>query len=158
MNKNYFTMLSTGLLIAIITSSCESHETKADEDFTIYKNEKMMAKDSEIKPQETLQVVPKIIQQKKIDTYSDWTKFKNETEKKITINENKIKELKNNSAITSKTLKKIIHIEEDNNDLRKQMDDYKEEMKMMWDNFKTKIDEDVTKINAELNDIKGASK
>ena len=48
----------------------------------------------------------------------------------------------------------MVSLEKDNNDLRKNMDQYKEEVKVMWENFKTKMNHDVNEIHIELKDIK----
>lgn len=138
---------------AIILFSCESHEQKADEVFEQVKVERMMSKDTAI-INKALQPPEKTDPLKKNEYIDEWTKFKMETERKIVANENLIKEIKTIPNASAKLLKEVTSLEQENNDLRKEMDVYKEEAKVLWENFKTQINHDVNKIGIDLKDIK----
>ena len=149
----FFSSTIISCFSVLILFSCESHEQKADEVFQQVKEERMMSKDSAI-IDKALQPPEKTDPLKKIEYIDEWTKFKMETEKKIVANENLIKEIKTIPNASSKLLKEVTSLEQENNDLRKEMDVYKEEAKVMWENFKTKINYDVNKIGIDLKDIK----
>lgn len=155
-NINFFSRIVTVCFSVMILVSCESHEQEKDNAFEQVKEEKMTANenisDSVIK--EIVEEPKKLGSAMKNENPDEWTKFKIDTEKKIRTNENKIKEIKGIPNADSKLLRTILSLEKDNNDLRKQMDEYHEEMKMKWENFKTKINHDVNEIGIELKDIK----
>lgn len=154
---NFIIIIGCSLLTGVV--SCESHEQKADEAFDTVKKEKKLTKDTLLTIEDiTVEDIaveekkPEVIKEK--EHLSDWDKFKIETEKKILINEELIKEIKGKPNASSKLLKTMISLEKDNNDLRKNMDQYKEEVKVMWEKFKTKINHDANEIHIELKDIK----
>jgi len=144
------TMFFTCFYLFILVS-CESHEQKADDAFDIVKAEKLRIKDTIVIENKIPETSTKVFSVKEIE--SDWSKFKNEIEKKIFLNENIIKEIKSNPNVNAKLLKKVTSLEQDNNELRKKMDQYKEEVEVMWENFKTEINHSVNDIGIELKDI-----
>ena len=135
--------------------SCESHEQKADvSDSSIVKSILPIDTNSN-----TLIEAPKKADPiMKNETLSDWEKFKIETEKKIVANENKIKEIKSIPNENAQLFRKVSSLEKDNNDLRKQMDDYNLDEKARWGKFKLKMNQDVTDIGNELSDMKPSTK
>lgn len=137
----------------MIFVSCESPEQKTDEAFEHVKEEKMMAKDSFIAEKEITKVQTKVEIVMKNESVDEWKKFKLETEKRILTNENKIKEIKGIPDSNTKLYRQVTTLEKDNNDLRRQMDEYNEEMKVKWESFKVKINHDVNEIGIELQDI-----
>lgn len=137
----------------MIFVSCESPEQKTDEAFQLVKEEKMMAKDSFIAEKEITKVASKVEVVIKNESVDEWKKFKLETEKRILINENKIKEIKGIPDSNTKLYRQVATLEKDNNDLRRQMDEYNEEMKVKWESFKVKINHDVNEIGIELQDL-----
>lgn len=138
----------------ILVISCESHEQKADHAFELVKEEKMMFPDSANIDQEIIEEPTKVAFVKKNETLDEWNIFRVEVEKKIRTNELAIKEIKNMSNADLKLLKKMTSIEQDNNDVIKKMDEYKEEEKVRWENFKTTINHNTQEISIELKDIK----
>ena len=152
LKSNFILIIGCSLLTGVI--SCESHEQKADEAFDIVKKEKKSTNDTLLTIEDITaeEKKPEVIKEK--EHLTDWDKFKLETEKKIMINEDIIKEIKAKPKASSKLLKTMTSLEKDNNDLRKNMDQYKEEAKVMWENFKTKMNHDVNEIHIELKDIK----
>lgn len=159
MNTNFTSMIITGCFSAMILVSCESHEQKADDAFERVKEEKMMSKDSNSISKEIIQE-PKFVTKNASlngevgqENPDEWAKFKMETENKILANENKIKEIKGIPNTNAKLLKKVTFLEKDNNDLRRQMNEYSKEMKSKWENFKAKMNQDVNEIGIQLKDL-----
>ncbi len=142
------------LCTSIILVSCESHEQKADDAFEYIRQEKVK-KDSDLAVIEVVNVEKEkskpIIQKTQID---EWTKFKNEVEKKIVLNDLQIAELKSSLNASTKFKKRITSLEIENKDLIKKMDEYKEAEKVKWENFKTDINHQVNTIGIDLNDMK----
>lgn len=145
-------------LAIILITSCESHEIKADEPFEKFKAQKLLEKDSEMQINETIIAPKKIIIIQKMEAPDEWSKLKKEIEKKIQANENTIKELKNNSTTNAKTLKKLTRLEENNDNLKMQIDEYCIEVKLKLEKFKTKMKQDVDDLGNELKDIQPADK
>ena len=137
----------------MILVSCASHGQKGDDAFERVKEEKMLPKDSNAISKEIIEEPKKIEPIKKNETQDEWTKFKIETEKKIISNENKIKAIKIIPNTNAKLLRKVTSLEKDNNDLRRQMDEYKEEVKAKWENFKATMNHDINEIDIELKDM-----
>jgi hypothetical protein len=145
--------ITSGFICLMFLSSCTQDGPKADDAFDRLKKEKLLTKDRVIIPEAPLAEPKKISVAKKVENLDEWTKFKTETESKITTNENKIKVLKGIPNSNAKLLKKIATIEKHNNDLRKQMDVYNEDVKMKWENFKAKMSHDVNEIDIDLKDL-----
>ncbi len=152
--KNY--LLSVGGLIMVFAfTACESHERKVDDAFERVKEAKRDFVDTaaicvnDNKPGKTRVII-------KNEITDEWTVFRNETEKKIKLSESKITELKakrNSTGNASKFDKQIARLEQKNNDLRKQMNDYNEEVKAKWVNFKVEMNHDIEEIEIELKDV-----
>ncbi len=137
----------------IILVSCGSNEQKADDAFDRVRIEKMILTDSNIISKEGIAEQKKTTSFKKCENHDEWGKFKSETEKKILSNENKIVAMKSIPKASGKLIRKVTSLEKDNNDLRRQMDEYNEEVKVKWENFKVMINHDVNEIDIELKDI-----
>ncbi len=152
-------------LSAILFIACESHEQKADDAFERVKVEKKIDQDSggadvvmqqpiiqEIKTPEAAS-----LEVKKADiqvVYQDeWTLFRTETEKKIRINESKIKAIKSAPGTSAKMLDELSGKEKDYNDLRRKLDEYSLEMKETLGKFKVKMNHEVNEISIDLNDL-----
>ena len=162
-----FIALALALMSLFLFSSCESHEQTADDAFELVKQEKKAGTYDTIsivndtissvsKPQvvkETPVISKVVIVQKKAENLDEWTVFKLEVEKKILNNESKIKVVKSNSSSNSKLLKKLITLEKENNDLRRQMNEYAEEMKIKMETFKANLNQNVSNIDLEIKDL-----
>ena len=153
MNTNFMIGLASAFLSISLLPSCDSHEQKPDDAFEIVKEEKKQLLDSDSLAVVLIKDEKKLIQEKNNDKQDEWLKFKNEIENKIVINERKIKQIKSTPNTNAKLLVKVAHLEQDNNDLRSQMDEYKEEEKLKWEKFQAKMKLDVSDINNELKDI-----
>ncbi len=133
--------------------SCESHEQKADDAFEHVKEEKKIAKDSFTTKQEIPKETKLPEPAKKVETLDDWSKFKMDLEKKILTNETNVKTLKELPGASSKTLRKVSNLEQENNELRNQLEQYTEDAKVRLEKFKTQTNHDVNQIGIELKDI-----
>ena len=54
--------------------------------------------------------------------------------------------------------KKIARLEDDNNDLKKQMVVYNEEVKLKWEKYREKMKQDLNEIDIELKDLASNNK
>lgn len=153
----YKNSLSFILILLLFMASCESHEKKVDDAFEKVKESKMNGTDTTnvptiIPPEETK--IKVVVKNELVD---EWLIFKNETDLKINYSDDQIKILrskKGKSENQNKFEKQITELEQKNNDLRKQMNDYNEEMKLKWEKFKLGINHDIDEIAIELNDVK----
>lgn len=154
LTENFFSMILTGCLSAIIFTSCGSHVQKADDAFDAVKKERMMSNDSNFVSKEIIQESMKTELVKKNETPDEWTRFKIETEKKIRLNEKKIKEIEGLPNANASLLRKMKSLEKDNNALRIRMDEYNEEVKAKWEMFKASMNHNVNEIDIKLNAMK----
>lgn len=154
LTENFFSMILTGCLSAIIFTSCGSHVQKADDAFDAVKKERMMSNDSNFVSKEIIQESMKTELVKKDETPDEWTRFKIETEKKIRLNEKKIKEIEGLPDASASLLRKVTNLEKDNNALRIRMDEYNEEVKVRWEKFKASMNHNVNEIDIKLNAMK----
>ena len=134
----------------IVLASCESHEQKVDEAFNEFKNEKMAKKDSVYVYIDTTSAVEKSKTSKKHEKIDEDSKFKKSIENSVHVNELTIKKLKAIPNVSIKTLKKIVHLEEVNNSLFKQLNDYEEEAKNNRKSFEEKIKQQVNELDVDL--------
>ena len=154
LNANFIPKILTGCLSVMILASCGSHEQKADDAFEHVKKERMLLKDSNITSKEIIQEPMKTELVKKNENPDEWTKYKIETEKKIHTNENIIKEIKDLPNANANLIRKVSSLEKENNDLRIKMDEYNEEVKVKWENFKGTMNHDVNEIGIKLKAMK----
>jgi hypothetical protein len=150
----YIPMILVGCLSVLVLTSCNPHVQKVDDAFDRIKKERMLTADSNFVSKEIIEESLKTVPVKKVETLDEWTKFKQETENKIRINETKIKEIKGLHDANASMLKKVVGLEKDNNDLRKKMDKYNEEVKVKWEMFKASMNHNVNEISIELNALK----
>jgi hypothetical protein len=153
MKLNSISIAVNFFLSLMVLASCESHEKKTNDAFDNFKEEKMMSEDSIMTGKEAAQEVNKVEPVKINENPDEWVKFKNEAEKRITTNENKIKKLKHMSDSDVKLFKKISHLEKNNDDLRRQLKEYEEEMKVNLEKFKERVMVDASEIDLKLKDI-----
>lgn len=156
--KTKFSFIISLCISILVFPSCESHEKKVDDAFETVKEEKKLLQDSDSVANLTIKDEKKIDPAKITEKPDEWTCFKNEIEKKIVLNEKKIKEIKGTPNTNSKLLVKVSHLEQDNNNLRTQMEEYKKEEKIRWDKFQSKLKEQANDINAELKQVSPSEK
>ena len=148
MNSNLPIIISFLSIIALI--SCDSGQPKPDTAFESFKENKLMIKGSDSTDKVIIKNPKKSDQEQNPD---DWTKFKAEMERKIIKNEHTIKEIKGIPNGNTELYRKASRIEKDNNELRKQMDDYHKKMQVGVENFKATMYQDMAKISVALKDL-----
>ncbi|MFA9212973.1 MAG: hypothetical protein ACEQSR_03900 [Candidatus Methylacidiphilales bacterium] len=92
----------------------------------------------------------------KNELFDEWQLFKNETDLKLNNSDAQIKVLRGKNIKfenKNKFEKQTKELEQKNNDLRKRMNDYNEERKLIWEKFKLEINHDIDEIGIELKDI-----
>lgn len=139
--------------VLVILFSCKPKEQKVDDAYKIVKKEKMLSNDSDVIDNAMFQEPVKTQLVKTNENMDEWTIFKIETEKKILTNEKKIKEIKDIPNTNANLLRKVSNLEKSNNELRNQMNDFNEEVKLKWETFKSTINHDVNEINIELKNL-----
>jgi len=158
LKTKFIIQITVTCLIAIFISSCGSHQEKPDDAFERVKQVRMMSTDSSFVSEKVIQESMKTEPIKKNEILDEWTKYKNEMEKKIHSNENKIKEIKGLPDANDGLLRKVAVLEKTNNDLRVKMDEYKEEVKVKWEMFQASMNHNVNEIEIELNTLKTDNK
>jgi hypothetical protein len=92
----------------------------------------------------------------KPESTDEWTVFKLAIEKKIFDTETKINQMKmskKGEISDARNLKKIFELEKRNNNLRKQINDYNEEVKLNFSKFKVALLHDLDEIKLEMKDV-----
>lgn len=145
----------------ILFSSCESHEQKVDDAFDKVKELKsepgyIQPVASKSAPEKTAKksIVIKVVKEQ---TPDEWTVFEAETDLKLKESESRIKALKARRDFPVNKYKfdnQIMHLELDNNKLRKRMNDYHEEVKIKWEKFKVGMNHDIDELDIELRGVK----
>jgi hypothetical protein len=154
LNQNITLTIFSGCLLGIIITSCGSHVKKPDDAFDIVKKERMMSNDSSFVSKEIIQESMKTELVKKTEILDEWTKFKLETEKKIRLNEIKIRKIRDLTDINGNLRRKLTKLEKDNDNLKSRLDEYNEEVKARWEMFKASISHSANEIGIELDAVK----
>lgn len=154
LKANIFTLITTGCLSATIFISCVSQPQKQDDAFDRIKKVRMLSNDSNFVSKEVINESMKTEPVKKIEKQDEWTKFKNEIENRVHLNEKKISEIRSLPDVNDRLNKKLKSLERDNNDLMIEIDKYNEEVKVKWETFKVSMSHNVNEIDIELNAIK----
>ena len=131
---------------SIICISCESHEQKTDEAFKYYKSEKILEIDSSNIFKDSINTLLKLINTKIIIKREVFSKFKIDLEENVKVNNLTLTHLKERQLSSSKMFRKIIRLEEINNQFITQLKDYD-----LADKNNRKDFED--NINKKLNDL-----
>lgn len=153
MKLNFISVGLKTCLSIIIFASCESHEQKSNDAFDRFKEEKMTSKDCVLVTVDAPKEIAKVEPIKLNECPDEWIKFKNETEKKIVLNENRIKKIKQTPAANIKLFKKIVRLEKENADLRIQLKKFEEEVKINFEKFKLEIKGEEADLDTKLKDI-----
>ena len=150
---NQLSIFYKSVIAIILLASCESHEQKSDEAFNQFKDEKTATKDSIYVYIDITAAVEKNQPAKKHEKIDEDVKFKKSIENSVHTNELAIKKLKATPNMNIKTLKKIVHLEEVNNNLIKQLNDYDEEVKKNRKSFEEKINKELSELEVNLKTI-----
>ncbi len=92
-------------------------------------------------------------------SYSDdWQKFKSESELKIKDNENSIAAFKEKMKKSGKKIKvkyniEIANLEKTNRQMKKKLEEYKNDGKNAWEDFKTGFNNDMDKLGKAVKDL-----
>lgn len=150
--KSCLLTITSGILF-LGSISCKSPEQHADSAFDILKQKKETKSDSIYVEKIINQEPPKIESIEKQEIQDEWSKFRSSTDKKIKANDLKIEQISKMKNADDKVLKHLNNLKTENNELRRNIDDYKEEEKVRWENFKTTTDHNINVIEIELKDI-----
>jgi Skp family chaperone for outer membrane proteins len=85
----------------------------------------------------------------------DWQKFKNDSQQKIQDNENSITAFKEKMEKSGKAdyNKEIAKLEKTNREMKKKLEEYKNDGKSAWEDFKTGFNNDMDKLGKAVKDL-----
>lgn len=153
MKTNLISITITACLALFALPACESKEQNSNDAFDRFKEEKMMAKDCVLISNDTLHAVKKVESPKTNESLDEWMIFKNEIEKKISMNSNRIKKIKQTPEANIKLFKKIVHLEKDNSDLKVQLKEYENEVNLNLKKFKERVNLQVKDMDIKIKDM-----
>ena len=143
---------SISCILMLVFAYCESRELIETSPYLLFKKNEPKNIDTVIKIK-TLFLKPTIrpIQAKTVFT-NEWLIFKSNSEKQISKNEKQLQKIKENPSSASNTSlnRKIANLQSSNNDLRLEIIKYNKEGNQKRDNFKSKVNSDINKIEAEV--------
>jgi DNA repair exonuclease SbcCD ATPase subunit len=98
------------------------------------------------------------LEQAKADYQAEWQKFKTESEEQVKANEAKIDAFKEKMEkagpkMKAKYSKAVAELEQKNRDLKKKLEEYKDEGQGKWEEFKTNIQHDLDGIGKTMKDL-----
>jgi hypothetical protein len=152
--SRFYPIFLCGTISLLSLASCGPRVTKADEAFDRVKKERMLSNDSSFVSDKIIQESMKTVLVKKDETPDEWTQFKLETERKIRLNDQIIKELESLQNASGNLRRKVASLKKDNNDLKIGFDSYQEEVKAKWELFKASTSHSVKAIDIELSTLK----
>lgn len=140
MRKSILALAACTFLAGIILTSCNSSSKKVGE-----------AQDAVIEARQDLDAARK-------EYLADIENFRKETASRIAANDRRIAELKANiahekSEARADYKKKIADLEQKNRDMKKALDEYKEEGKENWERFKAEFNHDMDELGQAFKDI-----
>jgi|APHig6443717817_1056837.scaffolds.fasta_scaffold09424_5 hypothetical protein len=151
---NSIPIILLSFLFGLFITSCGADKQKVDDAFDRIKKERMLLTDTNFVSKEIIQESMNTVPVKTKETLDEWTKFKIETEYKIRLNDNKIKQIKGLPNANARLLKKVAGLEKDNNDLKIEIEKYNEEVKVKWEMFKVSTNHHINEIGIELDALK----
>ena len=85
----------------------------------------------------------------------EWSKFKSEAELKINANQKSIDEFKlkiksDSKGLKNKYEKDIVKLEQKNTELKKQLNEYKNDGKVKWEEFKLGFNSDMDSVGQKI--------
>jgi len=150
MVKTYIIRIINYSLLSIVLVSCASHEQKSDGAFKEFKENKATGGDSVVIVKEVTPQPMKVDTLVKTVKLDDWKKFESEIEKKILMNEVRIKEMRNVANGDAKWNRRVSRLEEENNELRTLCNEFPEEARVRREKVKTTIREGLKAIDSDL--------
>ncbi len=140
MKKVILAIMISGLMLAGVLTGCNSPSKKVE------------------KAEENLNEAKQELSQAQYDSVADYEQFKKESEDRINNNEKLIDAFKKRMITDKKQLKaedqKIIdNLEQKNIDMRKKIEEYKENGKDKWSAFKVEFTHDMDELGNALKDL-----
>ncbi|WP_428659922.1 hypothetical protein [Runella sp.] len=140
-------MKKTILLLAVLAIVNDSILTGC-------KNPEKKVEDAEVNVKEANED----LKEAKSEYLTDIENYKKETTEKIAANDKSIADFRSRIALEKKETradykKKIDALEKKNTDMKKKIDDYKEEGKENWEKFKVEFSHDMDKMGKAFNDL-----
>lgn len=137
MKKIIFTLTAAGFVFATLLAGCSSPSKKVEN------------------AQENLNEARQELSQAQRDSVADYELFKKESEERINNNDKLIAAFKERMAIDKKQIKeedqKIIdNLEQKNINMRKKIEEYKENGKDKWEAFKVEFNHDMDELGSAL--------
>ena len=152
--QDLFQWMAIGFWAAVSFTSCGSHAPKKEDAFDLVKKERMISNDSSFASKSVIQESMKTEPVKKNVVPDSWTTFRLEMEKKILLNENMIKKIKDLPDQNASWHRQLEALENENNSLKTNMDVYREEEKVKWEMFQASQNHNVNEIAIELKSLK----
>jgi peptidoglycan hydrolase CwlO-like protein len=140
MKKLILLLAGCTMMTGALLTSCNTSSNKVDE-----------AQEAVIKSKQDLEAARQ-------EFLADMETFRKETATRIAANDQRIAELNANIVHERKEAradykKRIAALEQKNRDMKKTMDDYKEEGKENWERFKTEFNHDMDALGQAFKDI-----
>ncbi len=147
MKKIIFSFYSLATVAVLTLNGCSSPEVKED--------------NAAQKVQEAKQVVIEAkqdLRQAQQDVQDEFQKFKNEANEEIRINENRIAELRINiegedADLRERTGRRIDALEKRNHELKEKLEDFKDDGRNDWKEFKKEFKHDLDGLGEAFNNI-----
>jgi hypothetical protein len=147
MKKIVLIIGSVLFLTLTVFSGCQSRTTKVKNAEVKVQNDKKDLADSKAE-----------LYNIRLDTISNYEQFRIESEKIIVSQEKNIAEFKAKMATEKKEInadynKKLLAMEKKNNELKRNLNDYKEEGKDKWIGFKQEFNHDMNELGKAFKDL-----
>jgi hypothetical protein len=109
-------------------------------------------------PEQNVEVAKQELKDAKADYLAEWQKFRAESEEQIKANEDRIDAFKEKmgKAVTKTNAKynqEVAVLEQKNRDLKKQLEEYKDEGESKWQEFKTNFSRDMDAVGKTMTDL-----
>jgi hypothetical protein len=148
MKKSIGLLVATCLVASIGLTNCKSSTEKVED-----------AQEEVVDAKENQMEAEKNLNNDQLDSLSDYGKMKMETEKMIALNQGKITEfktkLKTEKAENQKKFEaNIDRLEEKNNKLKSDLNNYKESGTESWNTFKMRVQNSVDDINNDIDNYR----
>jgi hypothetical protein len=147
MRKRHYILAITTLIVTFLITACESSSKKVEDAQKKVEQTKVNAIAANIE-----------LNQARKDSISNYKQFKKESEDRIIAQEKSIAEFKARIAKEKKANraeyeKKLVQLEQKNSDLRKKLNEYKDEGKGKWISFKIEFNHDMDELGKAFKDL-----
>jgi len=147
MKKTIFFLATTLCIAGTILTGCQSSASKVENAENKLRDANNEAAEAELNLNETVQ-----------DSISDYEKFKKESDAKILANEKSIAKFKARIAVEKMENKaeyeeSLLKLEQKNSDMKKKLDDYKDDGQNKWTSFKHEFNHDMDELGKAFNGL-----